>query len=71
MIIIKDESELRHVLAHMFEAIRMAAKADEEAALYELRSIEGLVLFDGDEDFRRYVNGMSKSNETEETQENT
>jgi len=62
---IKSDPELRHVLAHLIEAIRMSAKGDEKASLYELESIEGLILFDDEEDFRRYVNGMSRSKEEE------
>ena len=70
MIVLKDEPELRHTLAHMFEAIRMASLGDEKATLYELRSIEGLILFDGDDDFRSYVNGLQRPKEkTPETQE--
>ena len=64
MIVLKDEPELRHVIAHMFEAIRMAGKGDEKAVLYELRSIEGLILFDGDKDFQEYVNGLQRPKET-------
>lgn len=71
MLIVKDEAELRHVLAHMFEAIRMASKGDEEATLYELRSVEGLVLFDGDDDFRSYINGMSRQEERQTSEETT
>ena len=70
MIILKDEPELRHVIAHMFEAIRMASKGDEAATLYEINSIEGLVLFDGDDDFRRYVDGLQRQNETETKETN-
>ena len=68
MIIIKDEPELRHVFAHFIEAIRMASLGDEKTTLYEIQSIEGLVLFDGDDDFRSYVNGLSRQEEAQEIQ---
>ena len=61
MIVLKDEPELRHVIAHLFEAIRMAGKGDEAACWYELKSIEGLILFDGDDDYQEYVNDLQRS----------
>ena len=69
MIDIKLEPELQHVLAHMLRAIQFLAEASElasagffddaqkisRAALFECESIEGLITFDGDEDFVNYV----------------
>jgi hypothetical protein len=95
MLIIKDESELQHVLAHLLRAIQFNAEAVSyladglheqampviQAAQYECDSIEGLVAFDGDEDFVRHFtnkrmalgdkHGLSRQNETqaEERQE--
>ncbi len=93
--IIKQEPELQHVLAHILRAIQFNIEASSyladglieqampliQAAQYECDSIEGLVTFDGDEDFVRYFtnkrmalgdkHGLSRQNETspQETQD--
>jgi len=46
---IKEHAELRHALAHMYYAIQALAEGHAAEALYELKSIEGLVFWDSDE----------------------
>ena len=67
---IKDEPELQHVLAHVLRAVQFLGMACEalaegeeaqaitytQTARYECSSIEGLVTFEGDEDFVCYLN---------------
>lgn len=55
---IKEDSELQHVLAHLWLALEAVAKGENNAALYELDSIEGLILFDGDDDRLRFLKGI-------------
>lgn len=59
-LIVKMEPELRHVLAHLYYAIECLAKDCPLGALDNLKSIEGLIMFDGDEpeDWERYYNEM-------------
>ena len=66
--IIKDEAELQHVLAHLLRAIQFNIEAAAfladglheqampviQAAQYECDSVEGLIAFQGDEDFVRH-----------------
>ena len=61
MIVLKDEPEPRHVIAHLIEAITAVANGNAAGAVYELASIEGLVLFDGDQDFKEYIDGLQRS----------
>jgi hypothetical protein len=94
-VIIKDEPELQHALAHLLRAIQFNVEAASlladglheqampiiQAAQYECDSIEGLVAFDGDEDFVRHFtdkrmalgdkHGLPRQNETpaQKTQE--
>lgn len=74
---IKDDAELQHVLAHVLRAIQFLtmgvealaegdgqqAKTYTQTASYELGSIEGLVAFDGDEDFVRHIGNKRLSKE--------
>jgi hypothetical protein len=95
MIVIKEEAELQHVLAHILRAVQFNIEAAGyladglheqampliQAAQYECDSIEGLVTFQGDEDFVRHFtdkrmalgdkHGLPRQNETQgqETQE--
>ena len=46
---VKEHPELRHVLAHLYYAIEALSSGHSGEALYELRSIEGLVFWDTDE----------------------
>lgn len=71
MIVLKEHPELRHVLAHMMEAIHMASLGDVKATQFELDSIEGLVLFDGEDDFRSYVDGMPRQEERKDEETST
>lgn len=61
---IKADPELQHVLAHLIAAIRYTSEGDVEAARYELDSIEGLVLFDTDEEFVGFTRGQDDGEET-------
>lgn len=47
---IKEQPELRHVLAHLHLAIDSLANGQKEDALYELASIHGLIFFASDEE---------------------
>ena len=47
---VKEDSELQHVLAHLWLALEAVAKGEDKAALYELDSIEGLIFFEDDDD---------------------
>ena len=65
MLIIKQEPELQHVLAHVLRAVQFVSQAAEalargdqeqamplcQAALYESASIEGLVTWNDDDEF--------------------
>jgi len=54
-ICIKMEPELRHVLAHIYYAIECLAQNAPIGALDNLKSIEGLLMFEGDElDWERF-----------------
>lgn len=58
VISVKKEPELRHVLAHLYYAIEHLARREPRtmAAWHELKSIEGLVFFDGDdEDYENWL----------------
>jgi hypothetical protein len=57
LITIKKDSELQHVLAHLWNAVNYAAKGQPEAAEYELDSIAGLIFFDSDEEFVGFTRG--------------
>lgn len=52
---IKDNPELRHFLRHVLYAIEESLLGHKEAALYEIRQIQGMVSWgDDDEQFRRF-----------------
>jgi hypothetical protein len=53
---IKMEPELRHVLAHLFYALEAVVKKCPQGAMDNLRCVEGLVFFEGDqpEGWERY-----------------
>jgi hypothetical protein len=42
---LKNEPELRHVLAHLFYAIRALRNGQLRLSLYELESVEGLIFW--------------------------
>ena len=48
-LVIKMQPELRHALAHIWYAVEALAHGRNVSALAELRSIESLVFFDGDD----------------------
>ncbi len=64
---IKADPELQHVLGHLSNAIRYTSQGDNEAARYELDSIEGLIFYDTDEAFVGHARGL----ENERTQTDT
>ncbi len=64
---IKADPELQHVLGHLSNAIRYTSQGDNEAARYELDSIEGLIFYDTDEAFVGHARGL----EHERTQTDT
>lgn len=61
-LIVKTEPELRHILAHMMFAIECLIKKCPNGAMDNIKSIEGLVMFDGDdpEDWERYYRNVKK-----------
>ena len=61
---IKEHPELRHALAHLYYALEALARGDKSEALYEIRSIEGLIFWDTDEKMTHYSErkyGMKKN----------
>ena len=52
---IKEDSELRHVLAHIMMAIKASAEGNHKTALYELDAVEGLIMWDTDEQMNDYL----------------
>ncbi len=55
IITLKQLPEFRHVLAHLMLALEEVAEGHSKAALYELRQCRGMLLWKGDQDFRRWV----------------
>lgn len=56
---IKEDAELQHVLGHLWLAIEHAARGENNAALYELDSIEGLIFFNDPEDRVAYLERLN------------
>jgi len=48
MLIVKGEPELRHILAHLHNAIDALADGCVRVCKDELSSIEGLIMYDGE-----------------------
>lgn len=46
---VKGRPELRHILAHLYMAIECTIRDCPNGALDHLKSIEGLIFFDGDD----------------------
>ncbi len=63
---IKDDSELQHVFAHLWNAVDQLARGNNKAALYELDSIEGLVFFNDEADRLRHLEGINYGDEGKE-----
>jgi len=61
MISLKREAELRHALAHLYYAIEALAKGAKGEAIYELKSVEGLIFWDDDDDMTRSTQWLVKS----------
>ena len=71
---IKDNAELRHVLAHILYAIEELANGRPKSALHEIESVEGLVFFREDGEMEGYLDGLQQEEKAEaapeaETQE--
>lgn len=60
-VIIKMNPELRHVFAHLYYAIEAAIEKCPNSAMDNLKSIEGLIMFEGDEhkDWERYYKNFA------------
>lgn len=52
---IKDDPELRHVLAHMASAIEHLSNQKPNAALYEMHQIENLIYFSSEASMIAYL----------------
>jgi len=72
---VKEQAELRHILAHIIYAIRANAEGHHAEAQYEVDQIEGLVFWDDDEAMTKHIEGIQygkvqqaeeETNETEE-----
>jgi len=61
-VVIKDNPELRHVFAHILFAIEALAKNCPTGAMDNVKSVEGLVLFEGDDpvDWESYYQARAK-----------
>jgi len=57
---IKQHPELRHFLIHVLYALEELVNGKPDAALYEIKGIEGLVCWEDDDDFRKYCEGRWK-----------
>jgi len=70
---IKEDSELRHVLSHIIMAIHANAKGDHQRAIYEIDAVDGLVMWDTDEQMNDYLRsidyGLHEENEEKDDQE--
>lgn len=53
--IIKDEPELRHVLAHLIMAIDAITEGNLKVAKHEVESIEGLIMWNSDQDMINHI----------------
>ena len=66
---VKEQAELRHILAHMIYAIRANAEGHHAEAMYEVDQIEGLVFWDDDESMTKHIEGIKYGLQQEEGQE--
>lgn len=55
---VKSEPELRHVLAHLWYALEAMCRGKCGEALYELKSVEGLIFFEDDESMTRAAEAL-------------
>jgi hypothetical protein len=62
---IKDDSELQHALAHIWNAIDHVAKGEKAAALYELDSVEGLIFFNNEAERLEHLERLNYGEEKE------
>ena len=60
---IKEDSELQHVLAHLWLALDHLARGETKATLYELDSIAGLIFFDDDAQRVDYLEAVNYGEE--------
>ena len=56
---VKEQAELRHILAHMIYAIRANAEGHHAEARYEVDQIEGLVFWDDDEAMTKHIEAIN------------
>lgn len=69
-IVLKREPELRHALAHICNAIEALAEGHPLTALHELRSIESVIFFEGDDEMEAFLqHGGTNGTETQMHQE--
>lgn len=54
---LKHNAQLRHVLAHLHQAIEHLAHGSTDAALHELESIEPMIFWESDEEMRAFLEG--------------
>ncbi len=66
---IKANSELRHVLAHIMNAIEELANGRPKSALHEIEGVESLVFFRGDDEMEGYLRGLHEEEEAEAASE--
>lgn len=59
---VKSEPEIRHIFAHLMFAIECLIKNCPNGAMDNIKSVEGLIMFDGDdpEDWERYYQNVIK-----------
>lgn len=53
--IVKDDPELRHILAHLIMAIEAITEGNLKVAQHEIESIEGLVMWNSDQDMINHI----------------
>ena len=64
-LIVKTEPELRHIIAHLIFAIECLIDKCPMGAMDNIKSIEGLIMFDGDnpKDWEKYYKNVLKKKE--------
>jgi len=65
---VKEQAELRHILAHMIYAIRANAEGHHAEAQYEVDQIEGLVFWEDDEAMTKHIEGIKYGCKEETTE---
>lgn len=67
---IKEQAELRHVLAHIVYAIKALAEGNDNEAIYEVDQVEGLIFWEDDESMTKHLEAINygKSKEVQQTE---